>query len=115
MSVKGKRPRIVIDHILEHGYVTTEQLKDIYGYNHPPRAARDVRDQGIPLETYRVTGKDGRKIAAYRFGDPSKTRFSRLSGRTALTRHLKNDLIKKHGEKCFIYLQSWRCNPWKTC
>ena len=37
-SVEAKRPRTVIDHILAHGYVTTEDLKERYGYNHPPRA-----------------------------------------------------------------------------
>lgn len=46
-TVTAKRPRTVIDHILKHGYVTTEELKEQYGYDHPPRAARDVREQGI--------------------------------------------------------------------
>lgn len=59
--VKAKRPKTVIQHILEHGYITSQELKDIYGYNHPPRAVRDVREYGIPLETYRVQGSDGRK------------------------------------------------------
>jgi len=47
-TVTAKRPRTVIDHILKYGYITTQELKDQYGYNHPPRAARDVREQGIP-------------------------------------------------------------------
>lgn len=34
-SVKEKRPRTVIDHILKYGFITTEDLKDKYGYNHP--------------------------------------------------------------------------------
>jgi hypothetical protein len=71
-SVTAKRPKAVISHILQHGFVTTEELKNIYGYNHPPRAARDVREHGIPLNTFRVTGSDGKKIAAYKFGDVSK-------------------------------------------
>lgn len=49
-AVTAKRPRTVIKHILEHGYITTEELREKYGYNHPPRAARDVREQGIPLD-----------------------------------------------------------------
>ncbi|WP_311774147.1 HNH endonuclease [Nostoc sp. UCD121] len=95
----------MIDHILQYGFVTTEELKQRYGYNHPPRAARDVREHGIPLETFRVTGSDGRRIAAYRFGDISKARFSRLSGRTGLSKQLKDELIDKYGCKCFIYLE----------
>ena len=69
-SVTAKRPRTVIQHILKHGFITSQELKDLYGYNHPPRAVRDVREYGIPLVTYRVMGSDGRKIAAYKFGDP---------------------------------------------
>ena len=84
-SVKARRPRTVIDHILEKGQITTEELKDIYGYNHPPRAIRDVREHGIPIETFRVTGSDGRKIAAYKFGNPSAVRAAQLSGRTAFS------------------------------
>ena len=30
-AVTAKRPRTVIDHILEHGYITTEELKEVYG------------------------------------------------------------------------------------
>jgi hypothetical protein len=81
-AVTAKRPKAVLDHILQYGFVTTEELKERYGYNHPPRAARDVRELGIPLETFRVTGGDGRKIAAYKFGEINKARFSKLAGRT---------------------------------
>jgi hypothetical protein len=104
-SVTAKRPKTVIDHILKHGYITTEELKEKYGYNHPPRAARDVREHGIPLETFRVTGSDGREIAAYRFGDISTQRFKKLSGRTGLSKKIKDALIEKYGCKCFIYLE----------
>lgn len=62
-SVTNKRAKVVIDHILERGYITTEELEKKYGYSHPPRAARDVREQGIPLETFRVKSSDGRSIA----------------------------------------------------
>jgi len=104
-SVKAKRPKTVIDHILKHGQITTEELKDTYGYNHPPRAARDVREQGIPLKTFSIIGSDGRKIAAYKFGDPSEVRATQLSGRTAFSSKLKDALIKKYGTRCNIYLE----------
>ncbi|MBG1264871.1 HNH endonuclease [Nostoc commune] len=104
-SVTAKRPKAVIDHILQYGFISTEELKERYGYNHPPRAARDVREHGIPLETFRVTGSDGRKIAAYKFGNFDKVRFSRLSGRTGLSKQIKNELITRYGCKCFIYLE----------
>lgn len=43
-GVQQKRARTVIDHILKHGQITTQEIKDTYGYNHPPRTARDVRE-----------------------------------------------------------------------
>lgn len=106
-SVTAKRPRTVIQHILQHGYITSQELKDLYGYNHPPRAIRDVREYGIPLVTYRVTGIDGRKIAAYKFGNPedAKNTLSKAAGRTVLSKALKQALIEKYGAKCFIYLE----------
>ena len=105
-EVKAKRPRTVIEHILKHGQITTEELKSRYGYNHPPRAARDVRELGIPLETFRVTSTDGRSIGAYRFGDPAEARPS-LTGRTLLSISLKNALVERYGSRCNIYLQEF--------
>ncbi len=33
--ITGKRSRLVVDHILKHGSITTEDLEN-YGYKHPP-------------------------------------------------------------------------------
>ena len=49
-SITNKRAKVVIDHILAYGFITTADLENTYGYNHPPRAARDVREAGIPHE-----------------------------------------------------------------
>jgi hypothetical protein len=104
-SVTAKRPRTVIDHILKYGHISTEELKNRYGYNHPPRAARDVKEHGIPLERFTVTGSDGRKIAAYRFPKAGKIKFKRFAGRTGLSKQIKKALIAKYGCKCFIYVE----------
>ncbi|HOI56048.1 MAG TPA: HNH endonuclease [Phycisphaerae bacterium] len=101
-KVTGKRPLAVINHILEHGQVTTEELKSLYGYNHPPRAARDVREWGIPLDTVRVAGSDGRSIGAYRFGDPDKVENHKLGGRQVFSKAFKELLLARQGPKCAI-------------
>ena len=105
-AITAKRPRTVIQHILKNGFVTTEDLKNL-GYEHAPRAARDVRELGIPLETFRVKDSTGRNIAAYRFGKPNQAedKVSKTAGRTVLSVALKKALIEKYGAKCFIYLQ----------
>lgn len=106
-AIKKKRPRTVITHILRNGFITTEELRTKYGYNHPPRAARDVREEGIPLETYRVKDSEGRSIGAYRFADPSKARFGKLSGRIIFSKIFKQEIIKSIGCKCTICLEQY--------
>lgn len=104
-KVTAKRARTVIDHILKHGHITTEELKQDYLYDHPPRAARDVREQGIPLETFSLKGAHGRSIAAYRFGDLSKIEGHKLGGRRIFSKLLKTDLYAKQDGRCTICYQ----------
>jgi hypothetical protein len=99
-KVEAKRAKTVIDHLLEYGSITTEELSDRYGYDHPPRAARDVREQGIPLVTGRtVSPKTGRKIGIYTFGDPSAIKRGRIGGRKAFSKAFKEALIQRFGER----------------
>ncbi len=101
-SVKSRRAKIVIEHIVKHGFVTTEELEKIYGYKHPPRAARDVREAGIPLETFRVRASNGRWIAAYRLGDVSDIIAGRAGGRETIPKAVKRELYSKSGGRCAI-------------
>ena len=107
-SITAKRPRTVIQHIIKHGFITSEELKNTYGYDHPPRAVRDVREHGIPIITYRIKGLNGKSIAAYKFGNPNEipNNLSKTFGRTVLAKTLKQALIEKYGSKCFVYLES---------
>ncbi|MGZ4953537.1 MAG: helix-turn-helix domain-containing protein [Methylobacter sp.] len=100
ISVTAKRARTVIDHIIKHGEITTEELSELYNYDHPPRAVRDVRENGIPLETFKVISrKTGRKIAAYRFGDPSEIVNGRIGGRKAFSKQFKEELVERYGSR----------------
>lgn len=102
-QVTAKRAKTVIDHILKHGQITTEELADTYGYDHAPRAARDVREQGIPLKTLSVVStKTGRKIAAYTFDDLANIVGGRIGGRKAFSKAFKQKLIEHYGSKCTI-------------
>lgn len=96
-QVTAKRARTVIDHIVKYGQITTEELQEL-GYDHAPRAARDVREQGIPLDTVKVRStRTGRSIAAYRFGNPDNIVGGRIGGRKALPKWLKAALIERDG------------------
>lgn len=101
-AVTAKRAKTVIDHILKYGQISTEELRDKYGYNHPPRAARDVEDYGIPLDRLKVRGADGRLITAYKFGDPAKVRGGRFGGRKAWPKRFKATLVELYGSRCGV-------------
>ena len=105
-KVKKKRPRVVLDHILSHGYITTEELEG-YGYKHPPRAAGDVRDAGIPLETYRIHNKDGRLIGAYKLGDPANVQDHKLAGRRTFSKDLHDRLANANRSRCYVCMTEY--------
>ncbi len=122
-KVKAKRPKTVIEHIINHGSINTEELQSIYNYDHPPRAIRDVRESGIPIKTSRVASKKtGRKIAEYRFDSPDNIIQGRIGGRTAFSKKFKKKLIDIYGARDAItsersesrYLQIDRRIPYEV-
>ena len=100
-SITNKRANIVINHILKSGFITTEDLEN-YGYKHAPRAARDVREDGIPLVTYNVKSSDGKSIAAYKFGDLTQLQANRSAGRVQFPKDFKALLYKLCDGRCSI-------------
>lgn len=105
-TITGKRSRVVVDRILQHGSITTEDLEN-YGYKHPPRAIRDVREQGLPLEMFWTKNSAGRKIAGYRFGDVAAIRHDRLGGRRVLPKEFHEQVCALHQGKCRICQTSY--------
>jgi len=105
-SVSGKRARFVIDTIMKKGNCSTEDLKDA-GYEHAPRAKRDVVEAGIPINTGRGKDRDGRRMAIYSFGNWEEYKqenvLSKTKGRNNLSGELKKKLLNKYGNKCALY------------
>lgn len=89
-----------MEHIVKHGFITTEELQN-YGYNHPPRAARDVREEGVPLVTFRVRSTDGRSIGAYKLGALKDVIGAKLGGRSVLSKETLDALYASSGGRCF--------------
>lgn len=121
-KITAKRAKTVVDHIIKYGFITTEELTDLYGYSHAPRAGRDVREAGIPLETYYVRDKTGRKIGAYRFADASQIVEHKLGGRQTFSKPFKQLLLNRDGNKCGLcscnyedrYLTIDHCVPYEV-
>jgi hypothetical protein len=98
-AVTNKRARLVLDKIVENGRISTEELMTL-GYNHPPRAARDVRELGILLKTIKVRHSDGRSIGAYVLDLEGPA--TGKSGRLALPKKERDVLLQAAGSKCQI-------------
>ena len=91
---QNQRARLLVDTILAKGCMNTVELSDA-GYEHPPRAARDVRELGIPLMSPRAS-VDGRHVAHYRF--PDHIVLDRdAAGRRVLPASLKQELLDIYG------------------
>jgi hypothetical protein len=101
-AVTGKRARIVVEHILKHGSITTDDLKEKYGYDHPPRAIKDVSDQGIPLVKVFVHKKNGKRMAEYRFGDLNNITAGRTGGRINFSKAFREALVVEYGSRCSL-------------
>lgn len=102
-TITNKRAKVVIDHILEHGFITTDDLQNKYGYTHAPRAAMDVKDAGIPIVTFKLKSEiSGRQIGAYRFGDLSELQVERVAGRLSFSKKFKKELYEVSGGRCQI-------------
>lgn len=102
-KLKSKRAKVVANHILEHGFITTDDIRN-YGYKDPYRPTMDLRDEGIPLESYKIKNQQGVTISAYKFGNPADVRPERSGGRKAFSRAFKTKLIKQQGNICAICL-----------
>ena len=101
-AVKSKRARQVAEHILKHGFITTDDIRK--GFGDPYRPTQDLRDEGVPLESYKVKNEKNRTISAYKFGSASSGRADRAGGRKAFSKKFKDALIALYGSHCAICL-----------
>ncbi|MEU3250853.1 helix-turn-helix domain-containing protein [Streptomyces sp. NPDC006997] len=95
----SRRAQRALEHILEHGSVTTAELNGM-GYDHPPRAIGDLRDAGVTVVKEMVT-VDGRRMARYALLDQINANASGI-GRKTLSKRFREDLYDMHGHKCAI-------------
>ncbi len=98
--VTNQRARRLLELIVEHGEVTTEELAEQYGYHQPPRAKMDAMNLGFPIVSRRVRSKDGtRSIAAYSL-DLDATFVDGRTGRKRIPKAFRDELLKLAGGRC---------------
>lgn len=106
-QLKNKRAKIVAEHLLKYGSISTEEITTLYGYKHPPRAVRDLREAGIPIQTISAIDADGKTIAAYQLGNLEDIRQGRLAGRKTFPKTLKKQLFQTQAGRCAICNSVW--------
>lgn len=95
--VRTGRAVKAVEHILTHGHVTTDDLKAL-GYEHPPRAVSDVKDQGIPIVKVMVRSPSGRRMARYSLGTAADI-VAGQAGRTNFSRAFRQKLHELYGDR----------------
>ncbi len=95
--VKKGRAVKAITAMLDNGSVTTEQLSAM-GYEHPPRAIADVKDNGIPVSKTMEVSAAGRRMARYFLGTAADIRDGQ-TGRTNFSKKFRQQLLAAYGAK----------------
>ncbi len=98
----SRRARLVAWCIFEQGSVSTQSLKDA-GYEHPPRARKDLTDHGVRVETARAKHPEtGRPMGLYSFADPGQVLAADQSGRSAVPKKLSDAVLARDGHRCSL-------------
>lgn len=95
---KSKRAGRCLEHMLEYGTLTTEQLSEM-GYEHPPRAIRDLRDAGVIVNRANVKSSNGRNIAQYTL---VAQRSVGRTGRTGIPKKFREQVNASKDNHCGI-------------
>lgn len=95
MSKRAARAR---DHLLEYETLTTEQLSAM-GYEHPPRAIRDLRDAGVTVQSASVRNSTGKRIASYTLVEQMSVG---RAGRVSIPKKFRDSVNAEHNYICAI-------------
>jgi Helix-turn-helix domain len=93
----SKRAKKALEFLLERGSVTTGDLQAI-GYDHPPRAIRDLKDAGFVITSEMVT-VGGRRMSQYTLSDSFGAGFAQ---RKPIPQVFRNRLFEAHGYRCAV-------------
>ncbi|WP_432114390.1 hypothetical protein [Streptomyces sp. S1] len=93
----SKRAQKALEFLLDKGSVTTGDLKAV-GYDHPPRAIRDLKDAGFVIESAMVN-INGKRMSQYTLIDSMSADFAQ---RKPLPLAFRKQLFKEHDHRCAI-------------
>jgi hypothetical protein len=96
----SKRPRVVLEHILAKGSVSTFELGEL-GYDQPPRAAQDLKEAGVRLlVTFSKHPSSGQRMAVYSLADLDDS--ADRAGRRPIPKAMRTRVLRQHGNRCAV-------------
>lgn len=98
----GKRPRTVLEKLLENGSISTYELGQL-GYDQPPRAAQDLKEAGVRLITKQGKHpKSGSRMGIYHLHPEQPLLTGRFTGRKAFPKAFREKVYAYFNNKCNI-------------
>jgi len=96
----GKRPQAVLERLLENGSVSTYELGKI-GYDQPPRAAQDLKEQGVRLRmTNSKHPATGNRMGVYTLEDEQPLLDGKLTGRHSFPKKFRKHVLDHYQRMC---------------
>lgn len=93
----SKRAQKALEFLIAQGSVTTGELKAA-GYDHPPRAVRDLKDSGFTIEGTMVN-VDGKRMSQYTLIDSMSADFAQ---RKPVPLAFRKQLFEEHDHRCAV-------------
>lgn len=98
----GKRPRTVLELILEKGEVSTYELGEL-GYDQPPRAAQDLKEHGVRLKTkFGKHPETNARMAIYMLAEVDDEVNGSFTGRVAFPKKFREEVLAFFKNRCNI-------------
>jgi DNA adenine methylase len=96
-AVTKHRAKGVVTTILDRGFVTKDQIEVDLGQAHAPRAAQDVKDEGIPLSNQKFKYPDQSNGSYYIFDLDKDAQEGKTGGRKPFPKSFKRLLLEHYG------------------
>ena len=65
--------KVFIKHIIDNGKILSHTLSNEYGVKQAYKVAKEAKNEGFPLISYKVKSEDGRYIQAYKFPEKDES------------------------------------------
>jgi hypothetical protein len=96
-AVTNRRARMVLDHIVENGSITADDIQG-FGYREHRRAVQDCRDLGFPIKNARIKSPQGGTVGVWSLDLDAAVGAG--MGRRQFPKKFRELLVARAGSRC---------------